>query len=402
MKKSRIVLAVVLCFVLVFAVAACDSGTADTATEAAGTESETASPTASEIESAVESAEESGAISTVGTTMSQLETPPETPVDPAELKVAIALGWTENDSGQNQQKGYEESLAAIGVTDITVVDAKYDVAVQAEQIESLIQTDPDVLFITPANATGLSEAVHHALDEGIAVFLSDGTVYGAQEDVTGQVVCDNYSNGYATMEYLAEALNYEGTIGLIKLDPQPAWKPRSDAALDVIAKYPDMEVGPEWSWDSTGVNTPRMAVDNFLQQYPEAGSLAGVWCAWDTAAQQGIQACEAADRTEILFVGHDGDGAVAEQILTSDQFVDTVGPCIYLQAYTNVQNAIDYLNGEAIPQFQYATSVQLNKGDLEPIKLEGDEVLGDYGKPGYVEKWNLEVVPHVDDPNPDD
>ncbi len=318
-------------------------------------------------------------------------------VDVANLKVAVMLGWMENESGWRQKQGYEETLVNLGVPkeNITFNDANYDPVLQSEQIEAVIQTKPDLMFVVPANAAGLSEAVNHALDAGIPVFLSDGTVYGAEDTVTGQITIDNYSGGYASMEYLAKQLDYKGNIALIKLDPQPAWKPRSDAALDVIAKYPDMKVVGEWSWDSTGVNTPRMAVDQFLAANPNKGDIDAVWCAWDTAALEGIEACKAAGRDEIIFCGFDGGEPAINALNENPQFVVSIGPCIYSQAQDNVMNAIDYLNGKEITQSQFAECVILDKKGVEGIKPEGDEKPVDYDKPGMAEKWGLEIVPTI-------
>jgi ribose transport system substrate-binding protein len=322
------------------------------------------------------------------------------PVDPSKLKVAVALGWMANESGWRQKQGYVEALAAIGVPEqsITYFDANYDAVLQSQQIQSIIESKPDLLFIVPANADGLSEAVHDALDAGIAVFFSDGTVFGCENDVISEVICDNYSNGYAVMEYLAKRLNYKGNICLIKLDPQPAWKPRSDAAKDVIAKYPDMKIVGEWSWDPTGVNTPRQAMDGFLAANPRKGSIDAVWSAWDTACFEAIEACKAAGQTEIIFGGHDGGLVACEALLENGQFVVSVGPGIMSQAATLVNSAIDYLNGKQVKRNNFAESTILERESLLKVTPGSGQNLGDYDRPGIAKQWGLPEVPTVQRP----
>lgn len=378
MKKIKNILLTGLCMILVLALVACSTGGAPPSSEPASSSEASASVSAAPAEKS----DDAGTAATGD-------------IDPTKLKVAVMLGWMENESGWRQKQGYEETFAKLGITDVTYNDANYDPVLQSEQIEAVIQTKPDAIFVVPANAAGLSEAVHHALDAGIPVFLSDGTVYGAEDDVTGQIVVDNYSGGYASMEYLAKQLDYKGNVALIKLDPQPAWKPRSDAALDVIAKYPDMKVVAEWSWDSTGVNTPRMAVDQFLAANPNVGDIDAIWCAWDTAAMEGIEACKAAGREEIIFCGFDGGEPALKALDEEKQFVVSIGPCIYSQAEQNVMNMIDYLNGKEIEQSTNATCVILDKEGIKGIKPEGDEKAVDYDKPGMAEKWGLSIVQTV-------
>jgi hypothetical protein len=49
------------------------------------------------------------------------------PVDPAKLKVAVALGWMANESGWNLKAGHQGGLAAIRVPESNIVyfDASY-------------------------------------------------------------------------------------------------------------------------------------------------------------------------------------------------------------------------------------------------------------------------------------
>jgi ABC-type sugar transport system substrate-binding protein len=316
------------------------------------------------------------------------------PVDPAKLKVAVALGWMANESGWSLKQGHQDGLAAIGVPEQNIVyfDANYDPVLQSQQIESIIESKPDVLFLVPANADGLSEAVHHALEAGIPVFTTDGTVNGAQDDVTCQITNDNYGEGGAVMEYLAKKMNYKGNVCLIKLDPNPAWKPRSDAAYDVIAKYPDIKIVGEWSWDPTGVNTPRQAMDGFLAANPRKGSIDAVWSAWDTACFEAIEACKAAGRTEIMFGGHNGGVEACERIAEGTQMVASISPRFYAQGIWAVNNALAYLKGEKIDQTVYTPSAVLEFETLGKVKLESGQDFSLVERPDVAERWGITVV----------
>lgn len=319
-------------------------------------------------------------------------------VDYANLKVFVALGWMENESGWRTKDGYQDTLLKYGVKEenITFTDANYDVAVQVDQLHAAIQTKPDVIFCMPASAEGLAEAIQDVKAAGIPIFLNDGPAVGAEDAVTGWCIGNDYSKGYTTMTYLCEKLGGKGNVALIKLDPNKNWKLRSDAAKDVAAKYPDINIVAEWSWDSTGVNTPRMAMDGFLSQFPNKGDLDAVWCAWDTAVMECLEACDAAGRNEILFVGDNvGVQEVVDTIRDNPQFIGSVGSGFYYQAMTNVDNAMGYLAGKDMGNMKVYTNDIFFDADIikaAESKLGEGESLLDYDLPGNMDKWGLKPI----------
>jgi ABC-type sugar transport system substrate-binding protein len=317
--------------------------------------------------------------------------------DPSKLKIAVALGWMANESGWVQRDGYTKALLEAGVleSNITYFDANYDPVVQSQQLESIIEAKPDFIFMTPASGDGLSEAVRNVVEAGIGIAFSDGSSAGCEDIVTTETICDNYRDGAVSMEWLAKQLDYKGNVCLIKLDPNPAWKPRSDAAKDVIAKYPNMKIVSEWSWDPTGVNTPRQAMDGFLAGNPQKGSISAVWAAWDTACLEAIEACKAAGRTEIIFGGHDGGQEGIDALFDEPQFVVSIGPNPASQCYNNVKNAMAWLKGEQIQRRNYAETTILELESLKKAQslLKSGEKLGDYGNPGQAVAWGLPQAP---------
>lgn len=317
-------------------------------------------------------------------------------VDLSQITVAVSLGWLENEAGMRQKQGYEETFKELGITNYSFVDANYDPVLQSEQINSIVQSKPDILIITPSDPKGIMQATNSAKEAGIPVFCSDGTVFGAEDAIVSEVIIDNYSGGYATMSYLCEKLGGKGKVGMIVLDANDSWNQRGMAAYDVLEKYPDIEVVAKWSWDSTGVITPRMAVDNFLVANPNVGDLDAIWCAWDGGCFEGIQACQSAGRTEIIFAGFDGGEEACNMILSDPQFVVCNGPAIYSQARQVVLNAVDYLNGKEVPKTSFATNILLTQEVLSRVTLEGGEKILDYDKPGMVEKWGMTVAPTIE------
>ena len=134
----------------------------------------------------------------------------------AEDFYAVSLGWAENASGQRQKTGFTESFENYGWTNYSIVDANYDPVAQTDQIRAFIAKQPTALFITPSDPTGIAEVVREACDAGIAVYLSDGFVSGA--DAVSTVLFDNYACGKTTMTYLLDTLQAKyGTEETIKI-----------------------------------------------------------------------------------------------------------------------------------------------------------------------------------------
>lgn len=370
MKTQKTLLVIGLCLIMVFAMAACSSSPAAESSAAA---SESVSSDTGASESAVA----------------------EGGIDPSTLTIAVSLGWLENEAGQRQKLGFEAGFEDAGITNFSFVDANYDAKKQSDQIEAIIKAKPDALLITPSDPNGITEAVKHAVEAGIPVFCSDGTVPNAYPGIKSAVIIDNYGGGGAAMEALAQSMGGKGKLAMITLDANDNWKQRGVAAYDVLKNYPDIEVVQTWSWDSTGTVTPRMAVDNFLVACPNVGDLDAVWCAWDGAVFEGLQSCEAAGRNEIKFVGFDGGQNACNLLMEKpDQFICTNSPQIFSQSRQCVLNAVDYLNGKDVPLVTFTKNVLLTGADLSKVP-EGSNPW-DYDMPGNAEAWGLNILPTSD------
>lgn len=318
------------------------------------------------------------------------------------LTFAVSLGWMENASGQRQKLSFEEAFNKNGVTDYSIVDANYDPKKQSEQIMAIIAKQPDALFITPSDPVGIADAVKKAADAGIRVYCSDGFVPGAS--VVSTVAFDNYAGGMYTMKMLADALieKYPGTedieIAMIDLPSNEGWDARGHGAKYILSQpqYSRIKVTKTWSWDSTGAVTPRNAIDSFLTADPEK-KLRGIWCAWDGAVFEGLEATAEA-RPEIMYTGSDGGRQCFEKMAAyPDQFLMTVGESVYAMPEQLAGYAMDVINGDRVPRIVMApgygitSDMIMDAYDIKDYEVDGITVwdlVCDYDLPGYVEKIN--------------
>lgn len=318
------------------------------------------------------------------------------------LKFAVSLGWMENPSGQRQKLSFEEAFARYGVTDYSIVDANYDGKKQSEQIKAFIAQKPDALFITPSDPIGIASAVAEAANAGIRVYCSDGFVPGAT--VVSTVFFDNYSCGKYTMQALCDALieKYPGEdeieIAMIDLPSNETWDARGHGAKYILSlpQYSRIKVTKTWSWDSTGAVTPRNAIDSFLASDPDQ-KLKAIWCAWDGAVFEGLEATGTA-RPDIMYVGCDGGEQCFEKMLAyPDQFIMTAGESVYTMPEMLVNYAFDTIEGDRVPRlvmvpgFGISSEMIVEANTIKDYQVDGInvwELVINYDLPGYVDKIN--------------
>lgn len=294
------------------------------------------------------------------------------------VRVAVSLGWQENESGQRFTQGYEDAFAELG-WEATWANANYDPRLQSEQIDAFIQTEPDALFVTASDPVGITQALNRAVDAGIPVFMADGFVAGVP--AVTMISSNQFGMGQYSMQWLAEQLGGEGQIGVIDLPNNENWDLRWQGARAMLEEnYPGIEVVAQWSYDSTGAVTPRQAIDNMLTAHP-SGELDAIWCAWDGAAMEGAQAAIAAGRAEEIFtVGIDGGEHAFELIAAGTPFRLSMAQSIYWMSYMDVQYAAMYLNGEQVPRFVVAPVYAATQDALLSVP-DGVNAI-DYDMPG--------------------
>jgi ribose transport system substrate-binding protein len=308
---------------------------------------------------------------------------PKTGKDPSKLVFAVSLGWLENESGQRQRAGFEEAIKELGGT-ATYVDANYDAKKQSEQIEAIIKQNPDALFITPSDPVGITQAVQHAIDAGIPVFVSDSVIPGVKVNTT--CTFDFYGGGYWAMDYLCQKLDGRGKIGFIDLPSNVAWDLIGQGAKWALKKYPNIEVVAKWSWDPTGATTPRQAIDNMLTKFPNKGDLDAIWCAWDGAAFEGVQAIKAVNREgEVLLVGCNGGHHCWEVMQASPSFIATAAESVYQMAYLCVFYAHQFNRGEVVPYLVITPGIGVTRDMLLSPSLPKNINLDDFDRPGVID-----------------
>src|SRR4051812_11609475 len=137
-------------------------------------------------------------------------TPQENSSGASDVKVAFSApaadhGWLKalSDNAKAEAK-------KLGI-DMTVNDSATTSAEQADQIETLIQSKPDVLVVLPNEGEPLTPVAQKAMDQGIQVINIDREFSSASAFHT-VIGGDNYGIGVQAGDYFADQLKCSGNV----------------------------------------------------------------------------------------------------------------------------------------------------------------------------------------------
>ncbi len=266
------------------------------------------------------------------------------PARAQDYKFAVALGWTTYESGRHIQHGYLDSIARLGGI-ATVTDAGFDPKKQSDQIDSMISSKPDAMFISPADDAAIAPAVRRALAAGIPVFVSDSLVPGTP--VTTSVLSDNFGMGYYTADWMAKRLGGKGNVATVSLPQNESWDERTLGMKLAFSQYPNIKVLSTWAYAMAGSVTPRQAVDNVLTQHAD---LDAIWCAWDGAGVEGALSVKAAGRDKVFLTSIDGGKQTFEYLKANTPLKLSLAQSFYEMCYLGVFYAHELLAGRKVPR----------------------------------------------------
>ena len=114
-------------------------------------------------------------------------------------------------------QGARNAFEELGIEVIAETDAGFDAAQQANDVETVMAQDPDIIISLAIGPDAGAEAFRPAVNAGVQlVFLSNvpqGYVHG--QDYVGIVTDDLAAMGITAADLLADALGGEGEVGFI-------------------------------------------------------------------------------------------------------------------------------------------------------------------------------------------
>jgi ribose transport system substrate-binding protein len=215
---------------------------------------------------------------------------------------------------------FQAAAEANGHT-VTVVDTNSDNAAMNAEITTAVSQGVDAIVVAFGTPQEFGDGLADAVEAGIPVFGLD--TGGVVDGILVNVTTDNAFLGEQSAQAIIDEIGEGGTVAMIHFDPFEPVRLRAEAARALfeengieIVEY--IQGDPE---DSTGFASA--AVGDLLAKYPE-GELDAIWAGWDASALGAYQATVAADRTEILVTGVDGQAFAIAEVATGGNWIATV------------------------------------------------------------------------------
>ena len=239
---------------------------------------------------------------------------------------AIVMHYGGNDWSQAQIAGLNQQFEEMGIEVVATTDADFRPEQQVSDIETVLARDPDIIVSIPTDPVATETAYRQAVDAGVTLVFMDNVpnAFEPGTDYVSAVSADNFGNGVAAAHLMAEALDCEGSVGIVYHEADFfVTRQRYDAFKETIeTEYPGIEIaaeqgitGPDFAGDA------ETAASAMLTQFTE---LDGIWAVWDVPAEGVVAAARSAGRDDLAITTIDLGLNVAIQI-ASGEFVYGLG-----------------------------------------------------------------------------
>jgi ribose transport system substrate-binding protein len=255
--------------------------------------------------------------------------------------------------------------------DLIQLDAQGDIARQINQVENLMQKNPDVLVIWPVHGKAIVPVVKKAHDEGFKIVIANSPIDESGFDyVTAYAGPDNTQEGRDAAEMMIEAFEKRGVSGqkkVVELMGLPGYVTaiqRSDGFQEVIAQHPDFTLLATEPTDWNREKATR-AMEDLLVKYKD---LQGVYVADDNLGIGALNALKEAGRAgEVIMTSAcifgEGYDAMEEGYIH--------GTCYQysgLDAINTVKVAVQVAKGEEVEFFSMFESPKVTPDNMEDFK----------------------------------
>ena len=222
---------------------------------------------------------------------------------------------------------------------LTIVDAKYNAAKQANDIKDFILKKVSVIIVNPVDSAGIAPSVAAAKKAGITVISLDRTVIG--ESVASQIASDNVSGGKIAGSYLLKLVGENADIAELQ------GSQGTSAATDRGKGFHEAVDGKANVVASVTANFKReegrIATENILRANP---NIKGIFAHNDEMALGALEAAAAAGKN-IVIVGFDAtDDALTA--VKDGRMAATVAQLPAEMGKTAVQTALKLMRGESV------------------------------------------------------
>jgi ribose transport system substrate-binding protein len=233
------------------------------------------------------------------------------------IRIGLAAYYSAHDWALDNLRGMRDEAAKQGV-ELVETMSNEDVLTHAENIESLINSDVDVIISLLGEHEAMRPLASKCADAGIPLIFIDGGLDA--RGVSLNISSDNVEIGRRIGRWLVEKLGGKGNIIAMIHPTIDCTHAREIGMKEVIADYPEMKILEEHDFDFKGaISTAKSLTEAALLKYG-GDNIHAVFGASDGRVIGAAIALDDAGRNDIPVVATDGLSEALNLINTGSSY----------------------------------------------------------------------------------
>jgi ribose transport system substrate-binding protein len=281
------------------------------------------------------------------------------------VKIGVSIPQLANPYFVSVEKGIQ-NIADENGYEVTVVDAKYDVAKQVSDFENFMNQGVTAVIACPIDSNALEDVTKQMNDKGIAVISFAQLVPNANAYFTGDEYTYGTVIGSNVVKWIDEKLDGKGNVLIISQDNVESVVQRGNGIEDTIKKNcPDAVIVDRQAGDNP--ESGMKIAENVMQAHPEVNVIVGNNDAGPLGAVEAVNAMNLDQETrDKFFVG--GADATPEAIAKMKEDGSIYRATVDITPYATGQNCVkalkDMIDAGKMPT---GTDVKINYWDMVPV-----------------------------------
>jgi ribose transport system substrate-binding protein len=289
----------------------------------------------------------------------------------AAKKIGVTLFYRRDEFYKDLESGFLEGAKKYGY-EINIQDADADPSKQTQQVEDFIASKVDLIALAAASPSGLVPAVQEANKAGIPVITFDGSITEGAAQLLSFVGMDNIKAGVQAgtwaKGYIEKNLGSKANVVILDF-PQSAvvCANRVKGFKSVLEGMPGVKIVAQQ--DGKASRTESMTVmENILTANPKIDVVFGIN---DDTIFGGVAACQAAGRTDMVFVDVGWSKELFEKLKSGDKYVKASAvQNPYLMGIGAIEAAKKHFDGQTLPKEILQDAILTTKDNVDSLGWE--------------------------------
>ncbi|MGQ9559820.1 MAG: ABC transporter substrate-binding protein [Candidatus Oleimicrobiaceae bacterium] len=230
------------------------------------------------------------------------------------------------------------------------------------------------IVLAPLDALALRRPVESAARRGVPVVIIDSDLRGSPDAYVSFVATDNREGGRIAARALAELLDNQGRVVLLRyMEGSASTENREAGFLEVVRQFPRITVVSEEQHAGATAAQALQASENLLMRFTDpAGELTidGIFCPNESSTYGMLQALRRQRLAgKVRFVGFDASPPLIEA-LRRGEIDGLVVQNPFRMGYLGVMTLYQHLRGQQVPKVIDTGVTLVNRNNVEEAHIQ--------------------------------